>query len=100
MFDSFISATPTVTVVFATVAPVTSVIATVAIALTSIITFTAAAAAASQFHHISWSEPIVITNGIPDEILAKSDVFNKHQLSSVYRGSKLSTGNRKILICI
>lgn len=54
----------------------------------------------SQTHNISWNwnEPIIITNGIPDKILANSDIFDKHRLSSVYGGVEVRTGNRETLI--
>jgi hypothetical protein len=53
---------------------------------------------ASQTHTISWNEPIIITNAIPDEILANSEILDKNRLSSVYGGAEVRTGNRETLI--
>ena len=51
----------------------------------------------SQTDTISWNEPIVISNGIPDEVLAaaKSEILDRDRLSSVYGGAEVRTGNRE-----
>ncbi len=53
---------------------------------------------ASQIHDISWNEPVIITDGIPDDILANGDLFDKHRLSSKYGDVEVRTGNRETLI--
>ena len=53
----------------------------------------------SQIHNISWDEPIMISNAVPNDILAKSGILEKHALaSSVYGEIEVRTGNRETLI--
>jgi len=52
----------------------------------------------SQIHDISWKEPVIITNAITNEILAKSGLVDNNRLASIYKEVEVRTGNRETLI--
>jgi len=49
----------------------------------------------SQIHTISWQEPVIIMNAIPNEI---SSILSKQKLVSHYGDVEVRTGNRETLI--
>ena len=49
----------------------------------------------SQIHTISWQEPVIITNAIPNEI---SSILSKQELVTHYGDIEVRTGNRETLI--
>ncbi|KAL7531954.1 hypothetical protein ACHAWF_003973 [Thalassiosira exigua] len=53
---------------------------------------------ASRVHEVSWEEPFVITNWMPDETVPDKEIFAKDRLASAYGEVEVRTGNRETLI--